>query len=230
MTRILGVAAGAVGVAALLTGCGLTGGILDEDTASYDVTDKVAAISIATDSGQIEVTESARDDIRVTEHRRWRGDKPVTSHETRGDTLVLAFTCPRRLVSVSCDVAYDVEIPRGLRVKAVSDSGAVTLRDLSGDVDASSDSGAIEAGGLAGKKVLARTDSGAITLAFTDRPDKVETVTDSGGTEVRVPGGPYAVKATTDSGAENITTPQDASAPRSITLTSDSGSITVTGS
>ncbi|MBF8194015.1 DUF4097 family beta strand repeat protein [Nonomuraea sp. K274] len=245
--RSFGVVAGSVGLAALLTGCGLVGP-LEEDTASYDVTDKVTAIQIEADAGGIEVTESDRQGVHVTEHLSWRKNKPAAGHETQGDTLVLRFTCPGgSLGGVSCEVGYQVEIPRGLKVKAVSDSGAVTLRDLSGDVDAASDSGAvtlrdlsgdvnaasdsgaIDASGLAGKQVVTKTDSGAITLAFTAQPDKVETSTDSGSTEVRVPEGPYNIAAKTDSGNKQIDTAHDASAPRSITLSSDSGAIEVHG-
>ncbi|MDP9847912.1 DUF4097 family beta strand repeat-containing protein [Streptosporangium lutulentum] len=228
--RSLGVVAGAVALVALLTGCGLAGPS-EEDTASYDVTDKVNAIQIEADSGGIEVTESDRQDIHVIERLSWRKNKPVASHETQGDTLVLKFTCPGSWIGgTNCEVGYQVEIPRGLSVKATSDSGEVTLRDLSGDVDVTSDSGMIDAGGLAGKQVVSKTDSGAITLAFTAQPDKVKTSTDSGRTEVRVPEGPYNIAATTDSGTKEIDATHDASAPRSITLSSDSGAIEVLGS
>jgi DUF4097 and DUF4098 domain-containing protein YvlB len=224
--RRSGVVAGSLALAALLTGCGLAGPV-NSDTVSYDVADKVTAVEVETDSGQIEVIESDRAGIHVTERLTWQQRKPSATHETRGDALVLTFTCPGGWMAGNCDVGYQVEIPRGLRVKAVSDSGTVTLRNLSGDVDAASDSGEIEADGLAGRRVVTRTDSGAITLAFTARPDKVETSTDSGETVVRVPEGPYNVVSTTDSGNEQLDTVHDPSAPHSLTLSSDSGDIEV---
>ncbi|MEO3875687.1 DUF4097 family beta strand repeat-containing protein [Nonomuraea sp. B12E4] len=225
--RSLVVVAGSATLAALLTGCGMAGA-LEQDTASYDVTDKVTAIQIESDAGGIEVTGSGREGVHVTEQFSWRGKKPVASHETQGDTLVLKFTCPGGwLGGASCEVGYQVEIPRGLRVKTVSDSGSVTLRDVSGDVDAASDSGKIDGSGLAGGRVVTKTDSGAITLAFTAQPDKVETSTDSGNTEVRVPEGPYNIAAKSDSGHKEINAPHDAAASRSITLSSDSGAIKV---
>jgi DUF4097 and DUF4098 domain-containing protein YvlB len=244
--RRSGVVAGSLALAALLTGCGLAGPV-NSDTVSYDVADKVTALDIETDAGQIEVIESDRAGIHVTEHLTWQKRKPTATHETRGDTLVLTFTCSGGWMAGNCDVGYQVQIPRGLRVKAVSDSGKVTLRNLSGDVDAASDSGAIEADGLTGKQAVAKTDSGAVTLAFTARPgkvetstdsgaitlafaappDRVETSTDSGETVVRVPEGPYNVVSTTDSGNERLDTVHDPSAPRSLILTSDSGDIEV---
>ncbi|MFI7454587.1 DUF4097 family beta strand repeat-containing protein [Nonomuraea sp. NPDC049714] len=244
--RRSGVVAGSLALAALLTGCGLAGPV-NSDTASYDVADKVTAIEVETDSGQIEVIESDRAGIHVTEHLTWQKRKPTTTHETQGGTLVLTFTCPGGWMAGNCDVGYQVEIPRGLRVKTVSDSGKVTLRDLSGDVEAATDSGAIEADGLTGKQVVSKSDSGAVTLAFAARPGKVETSTDSGAitlafaappdkvvtstdsgkTVVRVPEGPYNVVSTTDSGNEHLNTVHDPSAPRSLTLTSDSGDIDI---
>jgi DUF4097 and DUF4098 domain-containing protein YvlB len=224
--RRSGVVAGSLALAALLTGCGLAGPV-NSDTVSYDVADKVTALEVETDSGEIEVIGSDRAGIHVTERLTWQKRKPTATHETRGDTLVLTFTCSGGWMAGNCDVGYQVEIPRGLRVKAVSDSGRVTLRDLSGDVEAANDSGEIEADGLTGKRVVTKTDSGAITLAFTAQPDKVETSTDSGKTVVRVPEGPYNVASTTDSGNERLDTVHDPSAPRSLTLSSDSGDIEV---
>ncbi|PZG22340.1 hypothetical protein C1J01_03910 [Nonomuraea aridisoli] len=217
-------------LAALVSGCGLAGA-LEKDTVSYDVTDKVSAIRIEADAGGIEVVESDRQGVHVTERLSWRRSKPEATHETQGDTLVLGFGCPGGgwLGGGSCDVGYEVEIPKGLRVTAVSDSGNVTLRDLSGDLDVTSDSGSIEGSGLASRQVVMESDSGAITLAFAAQPDKVETSADSGSTEVRVPGGPYNIVTTTDSGRKEIGTPHDASAPRSLTLSSDSGAIKITG-
>ncbi|GAA4911818.1 DUF4097 family beta strand repeat-containing protein [Nonomuraea thailandensis] len=222
--------AGLLGLATVLAGCGV--GEHSEDTVSYDVTDKVAALHVEADSGTVEVVESDRSGIHVSERLVWRKDnKPKATHQVRGDTLELAFTCPTTwgfgAVGVSCDVSYRIEVPKGLRVRAGTDSGDLTLKNLSGELDASSDSGAIEAGGLTGRQVVARTDSGDMTLTFTGQPDKVTTSTDSGRTEIHVPDGPYAIEARTDSGGKEITATADPSAPRSIELTSDSGDLEV---
>ncbi|MEV0386300.1 DUF4097 family beta strand repeat-containing protein [Nonomuraea sp. NPDC050643] len=225
-----GIIAGLLGLAVALTGCGV-GGPEESDTVSYDVGDKVAALRVEADAGTIEVVESQRQGIHVTERLTWRKNKPETSHQVQGDTLALTFKCPTTwgfgAVSTSCDVSYQVEVPKGLRVKATSDSGTLTLKDLSGELDAQTDSGTIEAGGLAGKRVAAKTDSGTIELTFTGSPDKVTTSTDSGRTSIHVPQGPYNVVARTDSGAKNIEAATDPSATRQIELTSDSGDLEV---
>ncbi|MCF6470323.1 DUF4097 domain-containing protein [Nonomuraea sp. MG754425] len=257
---------GLLGLAAMLTGCGLTQH--NEDTVSYDVTEAVAALHVENDSGDVEVVESDRRGIHVSERLSWNKDKPKTSHQVRGDTLELKYTCPTTwglgAAGVSCRVDYTIEVPKGLRVQASADSGDLTLKGLSGELkattdsggiqaddltgervvvqtdsgdltlnglsgtlDAKSDSGAIEAGGLTGKRVVTQTSSGSVTLTFTAQPDQVTTASDSGSTVVHVPQGPYHIVATTDSGSKEINATADASAPRSIKLSSDSGDIEV---
>ncbi|MEV0597277.1 DUF4097 family beta strand repeat-containing protein [Nonomuraea cavernae] len=222
--------AGLLGLAAVLTGCGV-GGSPNQDTVSYDVTDKVAALHIEADSGSVEVVESDRQGIRVTERLSWHKNKPETSHEVQGDTLELAFACPITwgwgAMGTSCDVSYQVEVPKELRVKVISDSGDLTLKGLSGSLEASTDSGAIKTIGLTGKQVSAKTDSGDMTLAFTGQPDTVTTSTDSGKTVIHVPRGPYKIVATTDSGNKDITAASDSSAESSLELSSDSGDMEV---
>ncbi|MDR8407520.1 DUF4097 domain-containing protein [Nonomuraea sp. 3-1Str] len=223
--------AGLLGLGAMLGGCGASGAPA-EDTVSYDVTDTVAALHVEADSGTVEVVGSDRRGIRVTERLSWLKNKPETVHEVRGDTLKLTFTCPTTwgwgAWGASCDVNYQVEVPAGLRVKVGSDSGNLTLRSLSGEVEASTDSGAIEAGELTGRRVVTTTDSGDVSLTFAGRPDQVTTATDSGTTVIHVPSGPYNIVARTDSGRKNIKAASAPSAPRTIALSSDSGDLEVT--
>jgi hypothetical protein len=224
------VIASLLGLAAVSSGCGLDGP-LDQHTASYDVTGKVAALQVEVDEGTVEVVESDRQGIHVTEQLTWRKNRPVTSHKVQGDALVLAYECHGTwglgAVGTACDVSYKVEVPKGLRVKVSSDSGNLTLKDLSGGLEATSDSGSIEASGLAVKRAVTKTDSGDMTLAFAGQPDKIVTSTDSGATAIRVPTGPYKIVAKTDSGGKNIEAASDSSAPRSIELASESGDLEV---
>ncbi|WP_156325497.1 DUF4097 family beta strand repeat-containing protein [Nonomuraea sp. SBT364] len=219
-----------LGLVAVSAGCG-TGGSLTEDAVSYDVPGKVAALHVEADSGTVEVVESDRRDIRVTERLSWLRDKPKARHEVRGDTLELSFACPTTwgwgALGASCDVSYHIEVPRGLRVKASSDSGNLTLTNLSGDWEATTDSGAIEAGGLTGGQVATETGSGDVNLVFAGPPDQVTTITDSGRTVIQVPQGSYDIVARTDSGRKNIRPASVPSARRTIMLSSDSGDLEV---
>lgn len=224
------VIAGLLGLAVVLTGCGV-GADTETDTVSYEVNDQVAALRVAGDTGNVEVVESQRQGIKVTEVLTWRKSKPKTSHDVQGDTLDLKFECPSSFglgaIATTCDVSYQVEVPKGLRVKASTDSGNLTVRGLSGELDARTDSGEIEAEGLAVKQAVAKTDSGTVDLAFTGSPDKVKAGTDSGDISIGVPEGAYKVNAKTSSGDKNIGIDADPSAPRSIELSSDTGSLEV---
>ncbi|WP_219508183.1 DUF4097 family beta strand repeat-containing protein [Nonomuraea ceibae] len=223
-----GAIAALLGLAAMTVGCGVVGGPQHEDTVSYDVTGTVTALQVEADSGEIEVVESDRQGVHVTEHLTWNKSKPTPTHGVHDGTLVLKFTCPSGWVgNLSCEVGYKVEIPRGLRVKAGSDSGEVTLRGLSGQVEVTSDSGAIEATGLTGKQVAARTDSGGIDLAFAGAPDSVETKSDSGNALIRVPDGSYNITAKSDSGNKDVGATHDPSAARTIRMVTDSGDVEV---
>ncbi|MFB9467936.1 DUF4097 family beta strand repeat-containing protein [Nonomuraea salmonea] len=230
-TRRAALIAGLAGMAALTTACGAAGA-LNEDSAAYDVTEQVAALRVTTDAGTIEVIGSDRPGIRVTELLSWRKSKPTTEHQVRGDTLELSFTCPTTWgfgsIGVNCDVAYRVEVPKATRVQLASDSGDTTLRGLAGDVEVTSDSGSIKGDGLTAGRVVTRTDSGDLRLAFAGPPQVLTTFTDSGDTAVRVPEGPYKVKTTTDSGDANVKTAHDPAAQRTIELSSDSGDIELT--
>lgn len=225
--RRAGAVAALLGLAAA-TGCGI-GRAEHGDTVSYDVGDPVTALEVGTDAGSIRIVGSDRQGVHVTENLSWGGDRrPETRHAVRDGALVLDHTCPGGWGGLlHCDVSYTIEIPRGLRVRAGTDSGQLTLRGLAGAVDASSDSGRIEATELTGKNVLAGTDSGAVTVSFTAPPDKVEVRSDSGTATVRVPDGPYAVSVTTDSGSKRVGVPHQAGAPRTITVTTDSGAAEV---
>ncbi|MFG1977762.1 DUF4097 family beta strand repeat-containing protein [Nonomuraea fuscirosea] len=220
-----------IGLVAVLTGCG-TSDRLSEDTVSYDVTDKVAALHVEADNaGTVEVVESHRRSIRVTERLSWLKGKPKTSHKVQGDKLELTFACPTTwgwgALGASCDVHYQIEAPKGLRIKVSSDSGNLTLKNLSGELEATTDSGAIEATELAGGKVAAKTGSGDMNLTFAGPPDQVTTTTDSGKTVIQVPQGWYNIVAKTDSGHKNIQAASLPSAQRTIALSSDSGDLEV---
>ncbi|MEW9550529.1 DUF4097 family beta strand repeat-containing protein [Nonomuraea sp. NPDC050783] len=228
--KTMTVIAGVLGLAAVATGCG-AGGAASKATSSYEVPGEVTALRVEADSGAVELVESDRRAVRVTERLVWHKNKPETRHDVRNGTLDLGFRCPVTFgigaVGTECEVSYRVEVPRGLRVEASTDSGDITLTGLSGEVSARTDSGAIQAGGLAGDRVSAASDSGDVTLAFTGQPHQVTAKNDSGRTVVRVPAGPYKVVAETDSGEKKVTAATSASAARTIDVSSDSGDLEV---
>jgi hypothetical protein len=71
-------------------------------------------------------------------------------------------------------VNYDVRVPRDARVIAVSDSGAIEIRDVAGAVDTRTQSSAIAVSDLGGA-VDIETGSGAVTVDRVDGPVRVTT-------------------------------------------------------
>ncbi|GGS47433.1 hypothetical protein GCM10010156_02750 [Planobispora rosea] len=218
-------AAGAVvGSVLVLSACQFDGfGPGEQEVASYDVPDKVLRLVVDSGSGDIVVNESDRTGIRVTETIHWKRDKPKTEHVVSGDTLTLTYRCPDRVGMMVCSVDYKVEIPKGMSVKTDTESGDIILRSLSGEVDAGTGSGDIEASTLTGKRFLADTGSGNVEAKFTAVPDDVQVETGSGDATVRLPRETYRVTAETGSGDETIGVTNDASAPRTVQVSTGSG-------
>jgi hypothetical protein len=213
----------AVGAGLLLTGCGLQNiaGPPKEATHAYDVAGKVAVLHVDSGAGAVVVTESGRAGIHVTETLHWRRDKPVTRHPVTGDTLTLDYDCPNG--AWGCDVDYRVEVPRGVKVRVDTGSGDITLRALSGELDAKTGSGTIDANGLGGRRVVAQTGSGDVELRFGSVPDEVTVDTGSGNGVVRVPQGTYHVTTDTGSGDQKVEVTSDDSSPRRIIVKTGSG-------
>ncbi|GAA3510848.1 hypothetical protein FHR32_003779 [Streptosporangium album] len=200
------------------------------ETVSYDVTGELTALRVATGAGNIEMTESARSGVRVTESLRWKGHKPVTRHPVDGGTLTLDYTCPSgddTWHDRMCVVDYRVEIPHGLEVRADAGAGAVTLHALSGTVEARAGAGPVEADNLSGRRVTASSGTGEVRLVFSGPPDAVEVRTGTGDGVVRLPRGAYHVVTGTVTGSERIGIVDDPAAPRSVRVTSATGDIDI---
>ncbi|WP_432871270.1 DUF4097 family beta strand repeat-containing protein [Microbispora rosea] len=216
--KTMAVAGAVLGMSLVATACDVRIGFGGQEAVeSYDVTDKVTVLDARTGSGDVVVNESDRSGVHVTETLHWRGDKPANGHSVDGDTLTLAYKCD------NCSVDYEVEVPRGLTMKIDSGSGDITLRDLTGQVNASTGSGDVDARGLAATQVNTRTGSGDITLRFSAVPADVQAVTGSGDSRLWLPNGAYDVNASTGTGNRKIEVLDDDSAPHLITVRTGSG-------
>ncbi|MEU7884805.1 DUF4097 family beta strand repeat-containing protein [Microbispora bryophytorum] len=216
--KTMAIAGAVLGMSLVATACDVPFGFGEQQAVeSYDVTDKVAVLDARTGSGDVVVREGDRSGVHVTETLHWRGDKPADGHSVDGDTLTLKYKCD------NCSVDYEVEVPRGLTMKIDSGSGDITLRDLTGQVNASTGSGDVEARGLAAAQVNTRTGSGDITLRFSAVPADVQAVTGSGDGRLWVPNGAYKVNVSSGSGDRTVEVPDDASAPNAITVRTGSG-------
>ncbi|MER5321098.1 DUF4097 family beta strand repeat-containing protein [Streptosporangium roseum] len=227
MQKKMMVAGALLGSALVLTGCRIDFGNRNQEVVSYDVADKLTLLDVRGDSGDVEVNESDRSQVRVTETLHWGGEKgnkegrPKTEHPVDGGTLTLRYACS------NCSVDYKIEIPKGLKVTVDVDSGDITLRSLTGEVDATTDSGAIDAGALGAKRFVANSGSGDIEAKFAAVPDRVEIETGSGGATVRLPKGGYNVTAETGSGDRTVKVTHDPSSSSVISARTGSGDVNV---
>ncbi|MGI5270003.1 DUF4097 family beta strand repeat-containing protein [Nonomuraea sp. CA-218870] len=226
MNRIA-IAGGLLASAALLTGCGLDSlaGPSEQDTVSYEVTEKVTKLEVRNGSGDTLITETGGGSVKVDETLRWRGEKPRTEHTVNGDTLLITFECPRTWSD--CGVDYEIEIPKGLQVKAETGSGDVTLRSLSGPLAFNAGSGAVDAAGLTSKTVAGEVGSGDIELEYAAAPDGVRLETGSGGITLRLPDEGYDVRTEVGSGDTTVSVRDDRGAPRKIVISAGSGDVSV---
>ncbi|MEO3802682.1 DUF4097 family beta strand repeat-containing protein [Nonomuraea sp. B1E8] len=226
--RTMAIAGGLLASALALTGCGLAkiGGPTEQETASYQVTEKVTTLRLESGAGDTVITETGGAAVRVTETLRWSGDdKPTAEHKVEGEALFVTYDCPSNFGS--CSVDYKVEVPKGLAVDLEAGSGNITLRDLTGVIDVKVGSGDVEAAGLGGKKVYAEAGSGNIELKYRSAPDDARLKTGSGDTRLVVPAGTYAVTTDIGSGDENVKVDNDGSSPHKISVSAGSGNVDV---
>jgi hypothetical protein len=206
----------------------------------------LTTLAVDASTGSITVRAADIDTVQVRARISDGLRKTGESRRVDGDTLRLHSACPN-YGSDWCNVDWDVTIPRHLAVTIDSDDGHVSvsgttaavdvstdnggieLADLGGPVSASTSSGGIIAARLSSASVTADTDNGRVSLVFATAPTNVWVTTDNGRAEVVVPadGAGYRVDAHADNGSEDVTVPKGASSPRSITVRTDNGGISV---
>lgn len=219
----------------------------------------IDSVELVGGRGDVEVRLAPGGAARVEERpsSRWFGaDQDGFTHRVEGGKLLLDGDC-----GWNCAVDYVVTLPAAVpiegdlgsgslgvvgmsSVEAEVGSGAVSVRDvagqvrvrtgsgsielaeLGGDLDVRTGSGEIEGSGILGRDVDARTTSGDIELRLLD-PGKLEAETGSGEIALSVPSDEYRVDADTGSGDTEIDVAQDANAARELSLSSGSGDIRV---
>lgn len=169
----------------------------------------VKMIRIQTESGDIEVQGTGRQDAQV-EVTKMDPERCAVTMEARGDALVLEIRSLSRWFwkSSGCQAGFKVQAPASLGLEASSGAGdikasglqgALILKDGSGDirfdgvageVSAKSGSGNVE-GTLRSSRVSIMTGSGDLKLRWTQAPGEgdVQVKTGSGDVSLAFPGG-----------------------------------------
>jgi len=220
----------------------------DEHTEQTEVTAAgVAALEVHDAAGSVRIV-GVENATTITVRAHISDGLRPTGHsiERAGDRVQVRGSCPN-IGETWCSVDYTIEVPSDLDVTVRSD-GHIELADVSGAVDAGTDSssielarvsgdvrleadqGRIEATDLRADHVRARADQGRIRLVFSDSPRSVDVTADQGDIDVLLPD-ERGVAYDTDTGADQgtVTDPirQDPGSDRTISAHADQGDVTV---
>jgi hypothetical protein len=208
----------------------------------------ITAVEIDVSGGDLTVRPAgAGDAVTLRQTLTWTVNKPQVTETWRGDTLVISEDCaaPSYEVVNPCGADLELAVPAAVSVQSTLDSGSVTIKRMSGavnaraqsgDIDldgdsgtisARADSGNIHADRLASQQVNAQTLSGDVDFTFSSNPVSVTASVESGGVSISVPrGATYRVSGQTSSGDRHIEQGiEDDSSQRSIVLNSQSGDV-----
>ena len=194
----------------------------------YRISSPVGTVVVISHVGNITVTGGSGSSTSVTEQATYSKTPPRTTRTISGKTLTVTYTCPTQLV---CAVAYAVQVPRGVTVRAQASAGAVTLTGLAGNVTATAKVGIIYGTGLSGSSVSLTAYGGGISASFTAAPAMLRAIARVGSVDLRVPGTvSYKVSADAHIGHADVGVRQSSSSGHVITATTDVGSIKVSAS
>ena len=172
-----------------LAGCGslrqIGAGAHTGPATTFTVTARVTTLVIHGGTGSITVTGTGRSTILVSQRASYSKTPPAATHAVSGTTLTLGYSCPAQLV---CGMAYDVQVPRGVAVRADASAGAITLISLAGPVAAQTSAGLISATRLSSRTAELKSNAGGIDAAFTAAPGSVHASTNVGPITINVPG------------------------------------------
>jgi hypothetical protein len=215
-----------------------------DDTEAVSFPSGIRKVVIDVDRGSIELRGTDRTDIRG-ERSVTRGLQIPAYEETlTGDTLTIESACPV-VVSIWCEVSYNLDVPagveldltagagrieaRGFTSKATIKSGAGSVRvdDLSGSLDMRSGAGSVTGTRLRSPLVSALSGAGSVNLEFAAAPDGVKAEAGAGSVDIEVPrdGATYRIETEDGEKRLNIGVATDPQSTRLITASSGAGSV-----
>lgn len=176
----------------------------------------------------------------------WSLGRPTVKVRQQGDLLTVSSSCPFQ-VGIGCTGKVRLRVPEGVDVRAETSDGGLTLRDLTGPVDASTADGDIDASALTGQlgfrvkdgsidatgirtgTVAVQSADGDVHLSFEVPPTAVTGSSQDGSITVLVPRDKtaYDVDMSVQDGSRNVDVPTDPNSDRKITLEAADGSLTV---
>jgi hypothetical protein len=203
---------------------------LDPHTAThrYKVTADIGTLVVDNTIGNVTVTGGDRSTIEVIAYATYSAKPPDIFTTISGGTLTAGYECPPL---ESCRVTFGIWVPSGITVQAATDTGSIWLNDLAGAVTAKAGAGYLFGAGLTGPSASFSTEAGGINAVFTSPPAALTANTILGTINIQVPANvPYHVIGNAVGGAVAVSVPQAAAAARTITASTNLGSVNVTPS
>ncbi|MUN35941.1 DUF4097 family beta strand repeat-containing protein [Actinomadura litoris] len=174
----------------------------------------LAIKDVRLDMGDARVTVGAGPEGEGRVHKRltWAPTKPTVNESLVDGVLYITFRCNstvRIYGGLECGGDIDVRVPRAARVSAVSESGQINVRGLTGDLDLRTgsgeiavadargrlrlraNSGTVRGTGIAASKTQAEVGSGELNLRYAEPPDIVDAAVGSGSARIIVPPGSH---------------------------------------
>lgn len=195
-------------------------------SATYTVSAPVSTLVVSSGAGAVTITGSQRSTVAVTEQIQFSARPPAMMRTLAAKTLMLGYQCPHESL---CAAAYDIQVPRGVAVRVVSETGEIRLSSLAGTVTAGSGAGLISAAGLTSRTASFTTSQGEINAVFAAAPMTVHVATNQGAINLRVPGTvSYEVNAPPgELDSAIVTIPRSSSSRHVIDATCKAGSLLI---
>ena len=196
----------AIAVVALVGGFFAVNWISNSERTTTTSIAGVRELVVDVDSGSVTLTTTTGAEVGLrTVLRGSAFDEPVADHNLEQGVLTIIASCS----GPSCVVEEMVAVPDGIPVSVRTRAGSVEALDL--DVP----------------RFTGEVGSGSFEASFASAPDKIDITIGSGNADVRVPKVAYQLDVSTNTGTLDVGLPQNHSAPRSLTVRTTTGNITV---
>lgn len=241
-------AAGSLGLWTLAA----TPGPLRTESLQQSYPQAITDIDVELANSSLTLVTGAAGAVNVQRQLTWSRAKPTVSERLVGRTLQIRGQCSRTLLGRpdQCRADYALEVPPGVAVRAILDSGDIRADGLTGALQLSTVGGDITVTGTHGS-IWARTDHGNIVgtdlsgrdadvkssnanvdLRFAVVPDHVQVDTLDGDVSIAVPVAGtgvdgYQVRAGTRDGRRDVDVQEDSAGRHAIVAYTGRGNVTV---
>ncbi|MEW2016291.1 DUF4097 family beta strand repeat-containing protein [Rhodococcus sp. NPDC076796] len=240
-------AAAVIGTAGAATTATLAVGFTTPKMQSFDYSADAAIVgknlSVTTRFAHVSVSMSDDSELHVRADGSYRGDTPTVDISDDGSKIAVECSYRKR---GSCDIGLELQVPAGLMLDIDGAAADVVLTDVDAQTSVSTSAGSVIARGPAGtldittrfgdiditdaavSAVEVDTTFGQVALDSRVPPDSVLVQNMQGDSMIELPAAEfYDVEATSEKGDVDIDVIDDPSSPRSVSVTSEEGQISV---